>query len=72
MEKRIVHYEVLANQILGIIIGWLVVYFLYPILIPLGPANMATVSSIVFFVISYVRLYVLRMYFKKKEKNLKD
>lgn len=65
--RRLVHYEVLTNQILGIVVGWLVVFFLYPVLIPLGPATMATISSVVFFIISYIRLYAVRMYFKNKE-----
>jgi membrane protein implicated in regulation of membrane protease activity len=69
MERRLVHYEVLTNQILGITVGWLVVYFLYPILIPLGPGSMATISSIVFFIISYIRLYLVRIYFKKIERE---
>ena len=69
MERKLVHYEVLTNQILGITVGWLLVYFLYPVLIPLGPGNMATVSSVVFFISSYMRLYLIRMYFKKLEKR---
>jgi membrane protein implicated in regulation of membrane protease activity len=70
--KRLVHYEVLTNQVLGIIVGWLVVYFLYPVLLSLGPAVMASISSVVFFVISYIRLYAVRMYFKNKEIERKE
>jgi membrane protein implicated in regulation of membrane protease activity len=71
-SRRLVHYEVLTNQILGLTVGWLVVYFLYPVLIPLGPASMATLSSVVFFIISYIRLYTVRMYFKKIEQRKKN
>jgi len=70
-KNKYIHYEVLTNQILGIMIGWIVVYLIYPILIPLGPATMATLSSIIFFSISYLRMYLVRLYFKSKEKERK-
>ena len=61
--KKHLHYEVLTNQILGIIVGWVVVYFIYPFLIPLGPATMATISTVIFFFVSYTRMYLVRWYF---------
>ncbi len=71
-RNKWVHYEVLTNQILGIIFGFFVVYFLYPFLIPLGPGTMATISSVIFFIVSYIRLYLVRMYFKHLENNRKE
>ncbi len=69
MDKKMMHQEVLTNQILGVIVGWLVIYLIYPILIPLGPATMATLSTVIFFSISYIRMYLVRNYFRKKEKE---
>jgi len=66
-EKKYLHYEVLTNQILGVIVGWLVVFFIYPVLLTLGPATMATLSTVIFFIISYLRMYLVRMYFNKKQ-----
>jgi len=71
-KNKWVHYEVLTNQILGIGFGWIVVFFLYPFLIPLGPATMATMSSVLFFIVSYIRLYLVRMYFKHLENQRKE
>ncbi len=71
-KNKWVHYEVLTNQVLGIAFGWLVVFFIYPYLIPLGPGSMATISSVIFFIVSYVRLYGIRMYFKYLEQKRKE
>lgn len=69
MNRKMMHYEVLTNQILGVVVGWLIVYLIYPFLIPLGPATMATLSTSIFFITSYTRMYLVRMYFRKKEIN---
>jgi membrane protein implicated in regulation of membrane protease activity len=70
-KNKMIHYEVITNQVLGIIFGWFVIFFIYPYLIPLGPAMMATLSSIVFFIVSYMRLYLIRICFKNLEEKKK-
>ena len=34
-ENKLIHYEVILNQLIGIVIGWLIVYALFPTLRPL-------------------------------------
>jgi len=70
-RNKYVHYEVLTNQVLGVAFGWLVVFWIYPYLIPLGPATMATISSVIFFIVSYIRLYVIRILFRHLENKRK-
>jgi len=55
--------EVLTNQVLGIATGWLLVYFVFPILDPLKQWQVATISTAMFFVSSSTRLYVIRRVF---------
>lgn len=62
------HYEVLTNQVVGIAIGWCIVYFIFPTLSSLSQSELATVSSGLFFVSSYVRSYLLRRLFNGKAK----
>jgi len=71
-RNKYIHYEVLINQILGIAFGWIVIYFIYPYLIPLGPATMATMSSGIFFIVSYIRLYAIRILFRYLEEKQKE
>ena len=61
-SKKNSHYEVLANQIAGIIIGWLIVYFIFPLLEKLGldQFGIATASTVIFFITSYARSYTIR------------
>ena len=57
------HYEVITNQVVGIIIGWLIVYAIFPFLSDLSQVWLATASSVIFFVSSYTRSYVIRRLF---------
>ena len=66
--KKQTHIEVIANQIIGIIIGWLIVYLVFPLLSSLSQGELATVSSAMFFVASYVRIYVIRRIFERMRK----
>ncbi len=61
--KRHSHYEVLTNQIVGIVVGWLIVFALFPLFAHLGQAWVATISSVLFFISSYTRSYLIRRYF---------
>lgn len=60
------HYEVLTNQIVGIIIGWCIVYFIFPMMNGMEQATIATISSVLFFISSYARSYLLRRFFNGK------
>ena len=64
--KKQTHIEVLTNQVVGIIGGWLIVYFLFPLFDHLEQGKVATISTIIFFIWSYSRSYILRRYFNKK------
>lgn len=59
-SKRHSHYEILTNQIAGIIIGWLIVYFAFPHFDYLDQGWVATISTILFFIFSYIRGYTIR------------
>jgi len=67
-SKKESHYEIMANQIIGIITGWCVVYFIYPLLLPLGIFWTANISSGIFLVLSYTRMYLVRRYFNYRYK----
>ncbi len=64
-----IHKEVILNQVLGIITGWLIVYFIFPYLAELSQEMIATVSMCLFFVSSYVRSYLLRVYFESRRED---
>jgi len=57
------HLEIIVNQVVGIIIGWLIVYYIFPVLDFLNKSQLATVSTIIFFVTSYSRGYIIRRIF---------
>ena len=63
------HLEVSINQILGIIGGWLIVYYLFPLFDYLSQEIVATISTIIFFIWSYLRSYLVRRYFNKRIQN---
>ena len=65
------HKEVLTNQILGIIGGWLIVYFIFPLFDYLSQSLVATISTIIFFIWSYIRSYIIRRYFNNKDTKCK-
>lgn len=65
-SKKESHAEVMENQIVGIIGGWLIVMYLFPLFHHLPQAQVATVSSALFFMWSYLRSYVIRRRHNKK------
>ncbi len=67
-SKKNSHKEIITNQIVGIILGWLIVYFIFPLFGDMQ-ALKATCSSIIFFVISYLRSYIIRRIFNKMEEK---
>jgi len=62
-SKKMSHLEVLTNQIFGIVIGWLIVYYIFPELKNLTQSQLATSSAIIFFIASYIRTYLIRRFF---------
>jgi hypothetical protein len=68
-SKKYSHYEVLSNQVIGIIGGWLIVYYLFPFFQHLDQVYVATISSVLFFIWSYSRSYVIRRIFNRRIKH---
>jgi hypothetical protein len=64
--KRI-HLEININQIVGIILGWLIVRYLFPLFNHLDQSTVASISTVIFFVSSYARSFLLRLYFEKRK-----
>lgn len=62
-SKKHSHYEALVNQILGLVIGWSLVYFAFPLMGIEPTMSQATISSSMFFVASYLRSYAIRRFF---------
>ena len=65
-SKKHSHLETASNQIIGIIIGWLIVFLVTPLLSHLNSAELATALTPMFFIASYSRSYVLRRVFNHK------
>lgn len=57
------HYEVATNQVVGIIGGWSIVYFAFQLFNDMEQVWIATISSILFFIWSYSRSYIIRRIF---------
>jgi len=66
-SKKHSHYEVLTNQIVGIIGGWLIVMFAFPFFQHMEQYTVATISSVIFFVWSYLRSYTIRRFFNGRK-----
>ncbi len=65
-SKKHSHYEIITNQIAGIIIGWILVYFAFPLIGIEASVQQATASSAMFFIASYARAYTIRRIFNKQ------
>ena len=68
-SKKASHVEALTNQIIGILVGWVIVAY---VLMPLGkiftPEEVATISTVIFFCTSYTRAYIIRRIFNENDK----
>ena len=64
-SKKHRHYEIITNQVVGIALGWMIVYFIFPLLKELSQFELATISSCMFFASSYSRSYVIRRIFNR-------
>ena len=64
--KKHSHYEVFTNQVVGIVVGWLSVFWLFPLFDHLAQFWVACVSTVLFFISSYTRSYLIRRYFNHR------
>lgn len=64
-SKKHSHLEASANQVAGIVIGWSLVYFAFPVMGVVVTPTQASISSGMFFVASYIRSYLIRRAFNK-------
>jgi len=67
-SKKDSHIEITLNQVVGIIGGWLIVMFLFPLFNHLEQFYVATISSVLFFIWSYLRSYIIRRFFNGRLK----
>ncbi len=65
-SKTSAHLEVILNQISGIIMGWLIIFFIFPFIGVPVTAGQATLSTFIFFLSSYSRMYIIRRIFNKR------
>ena len=65
MKDKIIHQKVLLNQIIGLLIGYLVTRFITLELVgKLSPDEIAGLVTILFFIFSYIRMYIIDWFFK--------
>jgi hypothetical protein len=62
-SKKQSHLETIVNQCIGLFLGWMIVYALFPLFNHLKQEYVATISTIIFFISSYARTYLVRRYF---------
>jgi len=67
--KKHSHYETITNQVVGIVMGWSIVYFLFPVMGVIVTVEQTTLSTAVFFVSSYSRAYFIRRIFNEKRRD---
>ncbi len=67
MKDKKIHYEVTANQIVGILVGFIITrYLTIPLLAYFDPDWVAVFITFVFTAFSYIRTYGIRWIFKHK------
>ena len=65
MKDKIIHQKVLLNQIIGLLIGYLVTRFITLELVGnLSPDEIAILVTVLFFIFSYIRMYSIDWFFK--------
>ena len=65
MKDKIIHQKVLLNQIIGLLIGYLVTRFITLELVgKLSPDEIAILITVLFFIFSYIRMYSIDWFFK--------
>lgn len=70
MSKKLDHFEVSANQVVGLIVGYIVTRFIsIPYAGRFHPDILAIGVTIIFFILSYSRTYGFRRLFRYIEKK---
>ena len=65
MKDKIIHQKVLLNQIIGLLIGYLVTKYVTLNLVGyFTPDQIAISVTILFFILSYIRMYSIDWFFK--------
>ena len=71
--KRLDHFEVGSNQVVGLLIGFLVTRFIsIPLAGKMDPNLLSLGITILFFILSYSRSYGFRRLFRYIEKKLEN
>ena len=65
LKDKIIHQKVLLNQIVGLLIGYLVTKYVTLNLVGyFTPDQIAISVTILFFILSYIRMYSIDWFFK--------
>ena len=65
LKDKIIHQKVLLNQIVGLLIGYLVTKYVTLNLVGyFTPDQIAVSVTILFFIVSYIRMYSIDWFFK--------
>lgn len=73
LSKKLDHFEVGANQIVGLVVGYLITRFVSIELAgKFHPDILAICVTILFFILSYSRTYGFRRLFRYLEKKLEN
>lgn len=65
LKDKIIHQKVLLNQIIGLLIGYLVTKYVTLNLVGyFTPDQIAISVTILFFILSYIRMYSIDWFFK--------
>ena len=62
-SKKHSFYETVAQNVLGLIIGWCVMYFILPYFGVEANKTQSTIASAIFFVTSFARSFLVRRAF---------
>lgn len=65
-SKKETHYEVLLNNILGVLVGLIAIRTMIPLLEGINPDIQSIVIVGVMFCLSYIRGYMIRRFFNKR------
>lgn len=65
LKDKIIHQKVLANQVIGLLIGFFVTRFItIPLVGEMHPDMVSIIVPIIFFIASYWRMYLIDWFFK--------
>lgn len=67
----LIHAEVIINQVSGIITGWLLTFYALPLFGFETSAGQAAGITLMFFLVNYTRMYIIRLMFAKNSAKIK-